>query len=159
MKLAVPLAVFLTLPAAFAYAACDPAEPPKKPTSQYVLQGATAYDKASNLTWQRCSVGQTWKDGAGCTGEVKVFTWPKTKEQEHDGWRLPTEAEIETLLSPTCTPTINEEVFPNMNMKDLYYWSGTGSGAYASYANFTKGFVSTDAADEPYAIRLVRSGK
>jgi len=160
MKLAVTAAVLFSLPATLAYAACDPAEPAKKPNSQYVIQGATVYDKASNLTWQRCSVGQTWKDGAGCTGEVKVFPWAKTKELERDGWRLPTEAEIETLLSPTCSnPSINEEVFPNMNMKDLYYWSGTGSGAYASYANFVKGFVSTDAADEPYAVRLVRSGK
>jgi hypothetical protein len=160
MKFAVTAAVFFSLPATLASAACDPGEPTKKPTSQYVIQGATVYDKASNLTWQRCSVGQTWKDGAGCIGDVKVFPWAQTKALEHDGWRLPTEAEIETLVSPTCSkPAINEEVFPNMHLGELHYWSGTGEGAYASYANFSNGLVSTDAADEPYAVRLVRSGK
>jgi hypothetical protein len=32
-----------------------------KARTRYDIKGGEVFDKKSNLTWQRCSVGQTWK--------------------------------------------------------------------------------------------------
>src|SRR3954464_5388351 len=84
------------------------------PTSRYVLNGDEAQDKQTGLTWQRCSVGQTFKDGA-CTGEIKTFPWDKAAKEARGGWRLPTRDELETLVTKSClAPALNSEVFPGM---------------------------------------------
>jgi hypothetical protein len=43
--------------------------------SRYVIQGDTVYDKKTDLTWQRCSVGQRWAEGKGCVGVTENPLW------------------------------------------------------------------------------------
>jgi hypothetical protein len=161
MRAALAVSLCVVMQAAAAHAACDASQPSQKPASQYILKGDIAQDKQTRLTWRRCSVGQSWKDGEGCLGAVKPLTVLSAKQLEVDGWRLPTRDELATLVSPTCSkPAINEDVFPDMDAAHLHYWSSTANGdSYAAYVNFATGMSSFDANDEPYAVRLVRDGK
>jgi len=156
----IPLLVLLCVQTAIGYAACDPGKPTVHPTSQYLLKGETAFDRKTRLTWQRCSVGQIWHEGKGCVGTVQGLTRLQAELLEKNGWRLPTIEELETLVSPNCSrPAINEEVFPDMDVRSLYYWSRTSPREAAlNYLNFETGTVSADGDDEPYSVRLVRSG-
>jgi len=160
-RAALAVSLFVVMQAATAHAACDASQPNQKPIGQYVLRGGTAHDTQTKLTWQRCSVGQSWKEGEGCIGAVKPSTVLSARQLEVDGWRLPTRDELATLVSPTCSkPAINEEAFPNMDLTHLHYWTSTANGdSYAAYVNFNTGMSSFDANDEPYAVRLVRDGK
>ncbi len=107
----------------------------------------TALDTKTNLLWQRCSVGETWK-GSNCTGEPKEYTWDEAMQLSstlagYSDWRLPTIDELGTLVycssgktkgdrdddpgrSAGCAgnyhrPTIHTTVFPMQ--KQYYYWS------------------------------------
>ncbi len=155
-----PVLILLCLQAALAYSACAPGKPDAHPTSRYILRGGTAFDTRTRLTWQRCSVGQTWQGGKGCVGAVQGLTLLQAQLLEKDGWRLPTIEELKTLVSPSCSrPAINEEVFPGMDIQSLYYWSNTSPReASLYYLNFETGAVSADGDEEPYSVRLVRSG-
>ncbi len=160
MRLMAPFALIIGIQALPAYAACEAGKPTQNPSSQYVVNGATVYDTESHLTWQRCSAGQLWQEGQGCVGTVKGLPRLQAELLEEDGWRLPTIDELATLVSPTCTrPATNEDVFPGMDLHSLNYWSKTAPReAFLNYVNFETGRVSTDADEEPYAVRLVRSG-
>ena len=155
------LAVASLAHAALVHGACDPKRPNARPLKQYVLRGGTAFDRKTGLTWQRCSVGQTWEDGKGCDGAVKGTTRLQAELLEHDGWRLPSIEELKTLVSTTCSrPSINETVFPGMDVRQLYYWSRTSPReASLYYLNFDNGTVSADGDEEPYSVRLVRTGQ
>ena len=155
----IPVVALLCLQTAFAHAACDPGKPAAHPTRQYILKGGLAFDKKTKLTWQRCSVGQSWQDGKGCIGTVQGLTLLQAELLETDGWRLPTIDELETLVDPSCDhPAINQEVFPGMDVQRLYYWSKTPPReAELSYLNFETGTVSADSDQEPYSVRLVSS--
>ena len=156
----VPVVAVLCMHAALAYGVCVSDGPDTHPTSQYILKGGTAFDKKTHLTWERCSVGQTWQDGKGCVGTVQGLTRLQAELLEQNGWRLPTIEELETLVSRNCThPAINEEVFPGMDAQSLYYWSKTSSReASLDYLNFATGTVSADSDEEPFSVRLVHSG-
>ncbi len=156
---AIVVSALWCLQTALVHAACHPGTPDSHPTSRYVLKGATAFDKKTKLTWQRCSVGQTWQEGMGCLGAVQGLTLLQAKLLEQDGWRLPTIEELKTLVSPNCArPAINDEVFPGMDVQNLYYWSSTSPReAELDYLNFEAGTVSADGDEEPYSVRLVRS--
>lgn len=100
----------------------------------------TVTDIHTKLTWQRCSVGQTWT-GETCAGEASSFKWDDAMQLAKDGWRLPTVDELDTLVfcssgqrKPSVRlngryvretdgqcqgdysiPVINQLVFPNTN--------------------------------------------
>ncbi|EHK7540061.1 DUF1566 domain-containing protein [Vibrio cholerae] len=62
----------------------------------------TVYDKKTNLTWMRCSLGQSW-DGKTCNGEAKEYTWHDATKLTHQfagstAWRLPTVEELDSLV-------------------------------------------------------------
>jgi hypothetical protein len=141
-------------------ATCDSSQPTRTPTSRYVIKDGAVYDKKTDLTWQRCSIGQRWEKEVGCVGVITQMTWEEAKAASADGWRLPTRDELATLASPTCKqPAINEESFPDMDLAKLWYWTGTESGEYLAWlVNFADGhFASYDRSDVG-ALRLVRSG-
>jgi len=147
------------------WAACDESQQDRSPTENYIIKGGEVYDKKNDLTWARCSVGQSWQDGAGCVGAVQLFTFDDAKKQPYDVWRLPIMAELETLIDPTCThPSINEEVFPGMDHEHLQYWSSTQPDIkHAQAVHFSDGALKgPDGKDRwPWrltAVRLVRSG-
>lgn len=76
---------------------------PGEELEKYILyQNGTAYDKETNLTWMRCSLGQSW-DGKTCNGEAKEYTWRDAIKLKHNfagstAWRLPTIDELESLV-------------------------------------------------------------
>jgi hypothetical protein len=160
-----PKAVALTLALAFlggpVWAACSPS-PDRKQTDQYVITGGTVYDKKSDLTWARCSVGQHWQEGAGCVGTIEMLTWAQALKQGAEGWRVPTVKELETLIARTCSkPALDENVFQGIASDKLAYWSGTEVGSYggAWAVSFVVGTTGYDAQANRLPVRLVRSGK
>ncbi|MBI3903826.1 MAG: DUF1566 domain-containing protein [Nitrosomonadales bacterium] len=118
---------------------------PPVAASRFVIQGDTVLDKKTNLTWARCSIGQRWKNGAGCTGTVDLFTFDDAQQQGGSGWRIPTKDELASLVdyarvANNQRPAIDEVTFPNLDRKKLEYWSSTPSGAaYGWPVNFYSG--------------------
>jgi hypothetical protein len=116
--------------ASTAEAACDASQPNPNPIGQYVISGGEVYDKKTDLTWARCSVGQHWREAIGCVGAVRTMTWDEALQQSGSGWRVPTEEELVTLVSPSCkSPALNDEAFPGMDPQKLWYWSSSSCGA------------------------------
>ena len=140
----------------------------------------TVLDRYTNLTWQRCSLGNTWSDEAsGCsTGYLQRRNWKETLElvalfnqQEAaagrvSDWRLPNIKELSTIVNLNCAyPAIDVEVFPNT---ETAYWSSTPSvsalelnrsGYYEHavwYINFQTGREHIQTINEISAARLVR---
>lgn len=153
------LALSLSCPLG-ARAVCDAAQPTRTPSSRYVIKNAAVYDKKTDLTWQRCSIGQHWQDEVGCVGVIEQMTWDEARSRSADGWRLPTRDELATLISPTCRqPAINEDSFPDMDLGKLWYWTGTAGSEYLAWlVNFADGqFANYDRSDVG-ALRLVRTG-
>ena len=145
---------------ATAFAACDAAKPSLTPTSRYLLMGAQVTDTVTHLIWQRCSAGQTWKDGAGCTGTIQQVNWDQAKTLAGDGWRVPSKDELASLAAPTCqNPAVNTEVFPNMDPEMLYYWTSEPlRNETAWYVDFYDGVARGFHRSHMHAVRLVRDG-
>lgn len=137
----------------------------------------TITDTVTNLNWQRCSVGQTWT-GETCEGFVARFTLKRAMKLGKDGWRLPTSAELRSLVYCTntgfydsngsnnaCTsdethrvPTINIVAFPNT--PGVVFWTSTTKDGYfglsGSRVRFQRGDVDSALAKYEGAVRLVR---
>jgi hypothetical protein len=144
-----------------AEAACDASQTNQTPISRYVINGGIVYDKKSDLTWQRCSVGQRWVDGVGCEGVIRNMAWTEAMEQAEGDWRVPTTDELLTLVSPSCKkPAVNEEAFPNMDLSKLWYWTGTPEGSsYAWFVVFDDASSSSSFRTYEMAVRLVKDGQ
>lgn len=141
------------------WAACDDLRP-TIPSSRYVMAGGEVYDTQTDLTWQRCSAGQNWMDAGGCAGEIEEFTWAQADDLAGDGWRLPTKDELITLISQACTPSVNPEAFPDMDVKKLWYWSSDQMDPdLAGLVYFDGGATFNGYRTSMNAVRLVRSGK
>jgi len=143
-----------------ALAVCDATQPSRTPTSRYEIRGGEVYDAKTDLTWQRCSLGQQWKEAAGCVGLVRELTRDEASGLAPEGWRLPTRDELATLISPTCTnPAINEEAFPDLDLGKLWYWTSSDNGEYLAWlANFADGRLTSYEQSDIAAARFVRSG-
>lgn len=130
--------------------------------------GDEVYDKTSDLTWMRCSLGQKWKQGTGCVGSVMTFTFTEAQEQTTQQWRVPSRVELDTLvdrerMKKFVSPTIDVHAFPDMDMKHLVYWTSTRSnvetwfgGQYVYFAYGTGGLTNDR---NTFAVRMVRSGR
>ncbi len=141
------------------WAECDEIRP-TIPTSRYVISGDEVHDTQSDLTWQRCSAGQSWTDGEGCVGEIQKLSWDQAKELAKDGWRLPTKDELITLISKACTPSVNPDAFPNMDKTKLWYWSSDEMEPdLAGLVYFDGGATFNGYRTSANAVRLVRSGE
>jgi hypothetical protein len=129
----------------------------------YSKAGEFILDNATNLTWQVCSVGQKRVVGEGCQGDISTMGWKSAKSIEDATWRLPTNAELATLIDANrnqnkISPRINRVVFPNVEKTKLNYWTSDSAGASeAWYVNFGTGPI-TDKADKnsQFAVRLVK---
>ena len=152
------LLILALLAAGPASAACRNGEL-RPPSARYELRGPTALDKRTRLEWQRCSVGQAWSEAEGCTGDVIGFTLEEAGSLARDGWRLPTRFELFSLVSSTCTPALNEMVFPKMEEPFLIYWTSSRSRRGAWMVNFRSGTQRAYRGKGLLApVRLVRGG-
>lgn len=125
--LAVLCAVSLALATLSTWAGCNPnrANPPV--AERFDIKGDTVLDKLTGLTWQRCSLGQKWKDKVGCVGIVDQVDFSAARDEEVDGWRLPRPAELRSILWYRCrNPAINDEAFPDMDPDSQWYWAFDG---------------------------------
>lgn len=126
--------------------------------ARYVITGDTVYDKTTNLTWQRCSVGQRWQEPASCVGEARQLTFDEARKTGNGKWRVPTKDELITLIDDAQKPAIDGVSFPNTQ---VWYWTSTKSedASLARYVNFNgsvgdySGYLSST-----NSVRLVRSG-
>lgn len=141
-----------------AAAVCDPQQPTRTPDSRYEARGDQVYDRKTTLTWQRCSAGQQWQADIGCVGLVQQITFDEATAAGSNGWRLPSRDELATLASPTCQqPAINETLFPDMDLRKLWYWTSTLQGEYLAWlVNFADGRFASFDRNDVAALRLVR---
>ena len=97
-------------------AECDPAKPVEPLASRFEVHGDAVYDKSTNLTWTRCSYGQQWTEGGGCSGSARLLDWDSAMGLHLQGdanWRLPQRDELQSIVAPNCKrPAINETVTP-----------------------------------------------
>ncbi len=140
-----------------AMAECSDGDLTKPP--QFSVKGAEAYDAKTNLTWQRCAVGQRWEQSAGCLGSPAKFTFDEAQALAQGGWRVPTIDELTTIVSPLCNdPAIDPLVFPNTLPEQ--FWSSVLYHPMAFYVSFRNGSSNpTYYTDSRYSVRLVRSGQ
>ena len=60
-----------------------------------LAQGDRVYDRKTDLTWQRCSLGQRWDAAATrCLGEPLRLGFAEALQRQQDGWRVPTLDEL-----------------------------------------------------------------
>ena len=98
-----------------------------KPNSRYVINGGEVYDQKTDLTWNRCSVGQHWREGTGCVGVIKEFTFGEALQLADGTWHVPNKDELGTLidyerLKNKQPPMIDVVAFPDMDFSKLVYW-------------------------------------
>lgn len=150
-------AVALLISAQQAGAACNPNKPAPPVGDRFVIQGATVKDKKTGLIWQRCSLGQKWKEKIGCVGVVAEVNFAEAQDEEADGWRLPRPAELRSLTIGRCSnPSITEEAFPDMDPQKLWYWAFDGK--LEQVVNFGSGNPNYCASTrcKGNAVRLVK---
>jgi len=85
------------------------------PSRTLIANGNEVTDTKTGLVWSRCTLGQVWKKGKGCVGEIEFL---KRKEAEAlarslgNGWRLPRIDELQTLVEKRCkSPMLNAKFF------------------------------------------------
>ena len=133
--------------------------------SRFVTKGHIVVDLERQIEWLRCSVGQRW-NGSQCSGNIVNLSLdmvPKAleiaNEQLGAGWRLPSKAELKSILCKECpSPKIDKEIFPNTD--NAPYWTGDqsifNSKFYVS-VNFHTGFsFNRFSPIKELAVRLVR---
>jgi len=139
-----------------AQAACDGGAR-AEPSARYDIRGATVLDSDTGLVWQRCSVGQEWREGRGCIGVIRQMAWDEALQHASDGWRLPTHDELLSLVVAGCRdPAIDETLFPDMELPKLWYWTSTAEGAAVWFVAFGGGTARIANRTDLNSVRLVR---
>lgn len=125
----------------------------------YSAGGAEVSDATTGLTWQRCSVGQTWQGGT-CTGAASSHTHKQatTLVNNKASWRLPTVKELSSLVDTSrSNPSIDISVFP-ATPSDWFCTASpyAGSASLAWYVGFAHGDTSPLNREQRRHVRLVR---
>lgn len=128
-------------------------------TSRLVAKGATVYDRQTDLTWARCSVGMKWVEGKGCLGVAARGTWRDANGVARPGgWRIPAPEELETILEKNCdNPSIADRVFPNT--VSGWYWTNRSGGTSCWTVSFSDGHTASNPCNAYFAARLVKNGQ
>ncbi len=141
------------------------------------IERDTVYDTKTDLSWKRCSYGQSYKwppvgplaTTFECIGQVPRRPYADAQRRAGAGWRLPTKDELATLIDyphtrETTNPAIDVVAFPN-TAKD-WYWTSTCDGIdicwFVDFRYGQSGRVELHPHDSPeptLALRLVRKGK
>lgn len=131
-----------------------------------VASGAFVTDQTSGLVWQRCAVGMEWAASESrCIGEPEGLDLNAAYDaaaNAGDGWRVPTGAELETLLFDTCEGAkIDSTAFPNISSSDFgdgaNFWTSTEAmpGMFY-YFEFMHGYVDMHSPGFTLSALLVR---
>ena len=74
------------------------------------------------------------------------------------GWRLPSPAELETIVDQTKqSPPIDADAFPNTPSGFFWTsWPQAGMSGFAWYVAFLHGHCDTDRIDSTFYVRCVR---
>ena len=132
---------------------------------RFVTKEHIVVDLERQIEWLRCSVGQRW-NGSQCSGNIVNLSLdmvPKAleiaNEQLGTGWRLPSKAELKSILCKECPPPkIDKEIFPNTD--NAPYWTGDQSIFNSKFhvsVNFHTGFsFNRFSPIKELAVRLVR---
>lgn len=120
------------------------------PTGRYVIDGRTAYDTTSKLTWSRdFKTALTFAAAVTYCGDLPLNGF--------DDWRLPTLKELQSLVDyRTDYPAIDTTVFEGTTNDD--FWSST-SYLFNAEAKWAVRFSTGDSFPpdfDPKAARCVR---
>jgi hypothetical protein len=95
-----------------------------------------------------------------CNTDFYKYTLNQLKVCGYSDWRIPSNTELQTLVSATLNPTINPIYFPNtLNSR---YWSATPNPGYTMYSwgiDFNNGLAYGTLKSEGHVLRLVRGGQ
>lgn len=157
------IATICTVASTFTLAACSTTPGrfvPVATTPSEVL------DTKTQLTWARCSVGQSWS-GSACTGTATVMSHEAalTYAAAQSGWRLPNVKELASLAVIECIyPAIDATVF--RNTPAFWYWTSSpylGDSSYAWGVNFSvmheSKYVGSYVRSDNLHVRLVRASQ
>ena len=154
---------------------CDDRIPGHFPDRFIDLGDGTVLDRATDLVWQRCDLGQTWTDGA-CSGYAERLTWQEAlqavdtfNQNERDAgrsdtWRLPNIKELASLVNFHCArPATFDALWDPRVLMSMQYWSATpelrrlddGSNQ-AWMVDFYLGQPTRKPIDNALTVRLVR---
>jgi hypothetical protein len=149
----------LMLFAGAAWGECAPGDASRAAVSQFVVRSGEVYDRQTNLTWQRCSVGQRWLESGGCAGTPSKFKFDDAQALAAGAWRVPNVEELTSIVATYCKePAVDDEIFPGTPAE--YYWTSIFTSPMAWYVAFRNGSANfTYYSDSAYAVRLVRSGQ
>jgi hypothetical protein len=152
---ATAISALLNIPAAFA-SVCEEAAH----AGRFIVRGDEVLDTTTNLTWQRCSVGQHLA-GEACSGTVETVPWEQAKKKAGAGWRLPTLEELSSIVSQPCgLSTEDKKVFPGIDPITPSYWSVTATEKDLAWTvGFNNGSTFNGFRTAPNAIRLVKGGR
>ncbi len=124
---------------------------------ELVMNNEAVLDRETGLVWER-DTSNDW------------YTWYEALDHCYSayiggrgGWRLPTIAELATLIDETQTDPVLPAGHPFINVKLVdSYWSSTTSASFNNFAwlvNFGSGAVHSDYNSYSYYVRAVRFGQ
>ncbi len=152
--------------AANAFAALD------TPTEDFIDNNdGTVLHKKTGLSWQRCSVGQTWT-GSSCSGTASTMNWNDAmasygNKTDCNQWRLPKIDELKSIVEHSVTePAINSIIFPNTPVylsSNVRFWSSTINASNANWVWMIDSPYGSAGYIDKYwsnnnAVRLTRGG-
>ncbi len=163
--LRVAIAAAILLLPAVADAACRTA-PGGGP--RFAVDGETARDEITGLTWRRCALGAKW-DGTTCVGGrawLGLDAAEAAAAEIGPGWRVPNVEEMWGLLDEGCgRPMVDTSVFadvtPGEGEGDEDYWTTTdaGLGGLWYFVDLAGGIVDGHSRSFSLGVRPVRSGR
>ena len=125
----------------------------------------TVTHKKTGLSWQRCSVGQTWT-GTTCSGTASMMNWNDAmasygNKTDCNQWRLPRIDELISIVEYGIhKPAINSTIFPNTPNEFLFRSTTVYPRQDNTWiVNFSYGQATHDAKGNNGVIRLVRGGQ